>query len=183
MDLGALRPGAARMGMIVREAHEKDRKEIHEALVACGAFTEEEVRVALEVLDLGLRGGLEGEYPLFAAEVEKHVCGYACVGRTPLTASSWHLYWICVHPAAQRKGVGRALREHSEAFVSSHGGLRIVLETSGRPTYRPAHKFYEAAGYIMVGRIPDFYRPGDDCLVYCKTLEPFAWSQPIRGTS
>jgi hypothetical protein len=23
----------------------------------------------------------------------------------------------------------------------------------------------------MQGRIPDFYKPGDDCIIYCKILE------------
>lgn len=167
-----LRPGADRVGVIVREVRSGDRDEIREALIACGAFTEEEVRVALETLDLGLLGGLDGDFPLLAAEIEGRVRGYVCVGRTPLTMSTWHLYWICVHPAAQRKGVGRALQTDAEAFVRARGGQRVVLETSGKPSYARARSFYKAAGYSMVGCILNFYRSGDDCLVYCKTLAP-----------
>jgi ribosomal protein S18 acetylase RimI-like enzyme len=158
------------VGLIVREAQPADRNAIHEALIACGAFTEEEIRVALEILDLGLVGGPEGDYPVFVAEADGRICGYVCLGRTPLTVSTWHLYWICVHPAAKRTGIGRALQEYAEFFVRSRGGQRVVLETSGKSNYSPAHAFYRRAGYTVVGRIPDFYKPGDDCLVYCKTL-------------
>ncbi|MGH9900496.1 MAG: GNAT family N-acetyltransferase [Pyrinomonadaceae bacterium] len=150
---------------------EEDRDAVRDALVAGGAFTEEEVEVALVMVDEGLAGGPEGDYPLFTVEVDGRVRGYACVGRTPLTASTWHLYWICVHPAAQGAGAGRALQSHLEAFVRARGGERLVVETSGRADYERARRFYRGAGYQEVGLIRDYYKPGDDCLLYCKALE------------
>jgi ribosomal protein S18 acetylase RimI-like enzyme len=154
----------------IREVVDADRKAIREMLVTCAAFTEEEVRVAMDVLADGLAGGLGGDYPLFAAELDRCVRGYVCVGQTPLTRGTWHEYWICVHPAAQREGIGQALQAHAEAFVRSRGGERLVLETSGRPAYARTRRFYRRAGYRRVGRIRDFYRPGDDCVVFCKEL-------------
>jgi ribosomal protein S18 acetylase RimI-like enzyme len=159
------------MGVTVRPLRPADREAVAEALVACGVFTAEEVGVALELLDAGLGQGLAGDYPLFAAEVDGRVRGYVCVGKTSLTLATWHLYWICVHPDAQGRGVGRALQAHAERFVRSRGGERLVLETSAGPGYAPAREFYRTAGYGVVGRIADFYRPGDDCLVLCKTLQ------------
>lgn len=156
--------------MIVRPLAPGDRDAVRAALIACRTFTDDEVSVALELVDEGLAKGLDGDYPLFAAEVDGVVNGYICVGKTVLTAATWHLYWICVHPAAQRRGVGRALQAHAEAFVRSRGGERLVLETSAGPAYARARDFYRVAGYAEVGHIADFYRPGDDCLVYCKRL-------------
>src|SRR5262245_8583823 len=154
----------------IRELVKTDREITREILVACGAFTEEQVRVAMDVLAEGLAGGLDGDYPLFAAELDGCVRGYICVGKTPLTRGTWHEYWICVHPVAQGNGIGRALQAHAEAFVRSRGGERLILETSGRPTYARARRFYRRAGYRRVGFIRDFYRPGDDCVVYGKVL-------------
>lgn len=126
--------------------------------------------MAMEVLDDGLAGGVDGDYPLFAAELKGKVRGYICVGKTPLTRGTWHEYWICVHPAAQRHGVGQGLQAHAENFVRSRGGERLVLETSGRPAYARTRRFYRKSGYRAVGRITDFYSPGDDCVVLCKVL-------------
>ena len=154
----------------IRELIEADRESIREILVACAAFTEEEVRVAMEVLADGLAGGPDGDYPLFAAELDGCVRGYVCVGKTPLTRATWHEYWLCVHPAAQRNGIGHALQAYAEAFVRSRGGERLVLETSSLPNYARARRFYRQAGYRRVGRIRDFYRPGDDCVMFSKVL-------------
>ena len=156
--------------VIIRPLASGDRAAIHTMLQTCGAFNDEEVRVALDVLDAGLAGGLDGDYPLFAAELDGAVCGYVCVGKTPLTRGTWHEYWICVDPDFQRCGVGGKLQAHAEAFVRSRGGARLVLETSGRADYQRTRRFYRSAGYHPVGRIRDFYQPGDDCVVFCKEL-------------
>jgi len=155
---------------VIRPLIATDRAPLHEALVTCGAFSEEEVVVALEVLDDGLKGGLDGDYPHLVFEKDGVVLGYVAVGRTPMTEATWHLYWICVHPAAQGMGAGQALQAAAEAFVAEHGGERIVLETSGRPDYERTRRFYLAADYTECGRITDFYKPGDDCVTYVKRV-------------
>ena len=154
----------------VRPLRHTDRDDVLEALSASSVFSEEELRVALEVIDAGLETGLDGDYPLFVAAVDGHVRGYVCVGKTPLTRGTWHLYWICVHPDSQGLGIGQRLQHEAERFVQARGGERILLETSSTPGYVAARAFYERAGYSVVGRVTDFYRPGDDCVMYCKVF-------------
>ena len=154
----------------IREPRPDDRETVGEMLRACGAFTDEEVRVAMELFDEGLATGVDGDYPLFTAEQDGKLRGYVCVGKTPLTRGTWHEYWICVHPAAQRQGVGQVLQAHAENFVRAHGGERLVLETSGRSAYARTRRFYRKSGYRVVGRIGDFYGPGDSCVIFCKVL-------------
>ncbi len=164
--MGALRAPAGRMGVTVRLLAEEDRASVRKALTDCGAFTGEEVRVALEMVD----AGLNGDYSLLAIEMDRKLRGYACFGRAHLTKSSWYLYWICVHRRVQGSGLGRKLQMHVEDFVRKLGGDRLILETSGRLDYERARRFYRQAGFAEVGRIPDFYKMGDDCLIYCKVL-------------
>jgi GNAT superfamily N-acetyltransferase len=143
---------------VIRELVPEDREAIEEALTECGAFSEEEIRVALELFDAGAPGG----YTLFGAEIEGRVLGYVCLAQASLTQSSWYLYWICVHPAAQGKGVGRALQAKSEEFVRSQGCRRLVLETVAGPICEAT--FYENAGCesrIDSGFLPSWRRLRD----------------------
>jgi ribosomal protein S18 acetylase RimI-like enzyme len=151
----------------VRPPAASDRDSVHEALMGCGAFSDEEIHVAIEMFD----SGLGGDYALLGIEADGRLRGYACFGKAALTQRSWYLYWFCVHPAAQRSGIGQTLERTVEDFVRQKGGDRLVLETSGRPDYERSRRFYERAGFTVRGRIPDFYKPGDDCIIYCKTLE------------
>lgn len=157
---------------MIRELTVQDREAVRSMLAACGTFSEDELRVGLEVFDDGVAGGLKGPYPHFALIQDDELCGYVCVGSTPLTQATWHLYWICVHPQVQRQGCGRALLAHAEEFVRIRGGANLVIDTGGRPDYAGQRRFYEKHGYVAVGRIPDFYRAGDDCVIYWKRLQP-----------
>jgi ribosomal protein S18 acetylase RimI-like enzyme len=150
----------------VRSLEAYDRPAVHEALSRCGAFTDDEIRVALEMFD----SGLAGDYSQLGIETDGGLRAYACFGKAALTDRSWYLYWICVHPAVQGTGIGRALERSVEEAVRQMGGDRLVLETSGRAGYERSRRFYERAGFTVCGRIPDFYRPGDDCIIYGKFL-------------
>jgi ribosomal protein S18 acetylase RimI-like enzyme len=158
------------MGVLIRPLQMEDTAAVRETLIACKVFTAEEVDVASQLMMEGLASGLDGDYPLFVAEVSGLVRGYVCVGKTPLTVSTWHLYWLCVHPVTQRLGIGRALQAHAESFVLSRGGERLALETSSRPDYERTRLFYCRAGYTQIGLIADFYKRGDDCVIFCKAL-------------
>jgi ribosomal protein S18 acetylase RimI-like enzyme len=146
-----------------------DLPALRRALEACGTFSAEEVSVAMEILVASIER--PDDYTTFVHDVDGPA-GYITLGRTPLTASTWHCYWLCVHPAHQRRGVGAALLEHAEHWLHAVGGRDLVVETSGRADYEPARRFYSRAGYAVVGRIPDFYKPGDDCVILHKRLAP-----------
>lgn len=171
MDLGAIHQTADRVGMIFREFSPDDRSAIDEMLRSCGVFTDEEIRVALEIVDAWIPFEQDEDYAIFVLESDGRVQGYACFSKTPLTTSTWHLYWICVHPEYQGTGAGRALMYQVEAVIRSRGGKRLALETSGQPRYDRTRRFYRSAGFREVGRIKDFYKTGDDCLTFCKELD------------
>jgi len=158
------------MGVVVRGLVSGDREAVFGILRTSGVFTLEEVGVALELVDHAIANGVDGDYIAFTGVRDGNVCGYVCIGRTPMTASTWHLYWLCVGADAAGAGVGRVLAAHAEAFARDRGAERFVLETSSQPSYDSARRFYEDCGYRQVGRIKDFYKPNDDCLIYCKEL-------------
>ena len=134
-------------------------------------FTVDEIEVALELIDLELAdpGGGHG-YRFVVAELDGALAGYACYGRTPMTEGVWDLYWLAVGPAGPRRGTGTALLEAVEAAALGEGARMIVVETASQPSYGPARAFYERRGYTAVARVPDFYAPGDDKLIYVRRL-------------
>jgi ribosomal protein S18 acetylase RimI-like enzyme len=152
--------------MTIRELARADREAVRAMLVDCRAFSDTEVQVALEMVD----DGLKGDYTLLAVEIEGKLSAYACLGPARTTASAWYLYWICVERSVQGSGVGRMLQAGLEEAVRKSGGDRLVVEASGRADNARVARFYRQAGFAQVGCIPDFYKPGDDCIVYCKIL-------------
>jgi ribosomal protein S18 acetylase RimI-like enzyme len=46
----------------------------------------------------------------------------------------------------------------------------LLIETSSQQTYGGTIRFYEKRGYELAARIKNFYRIGDDKLVFSKEL-------------
>ena len=157
-------------GPRLRSLKSADKGPIEKILRATGAFTEDEVGVALELVDEGLAPGGGGYRFLVAEGAAGEVEGYSCFGDTPLTEGTYDLYWIAVAPSAQGRGIGRTLMRASEGAVRKAGGRMLLIETASKPSYDATRAFYASVGYREVARIPDFYRPGDDKIVYALRL-------------
>lgn len=147
-----------------------DREAIRQILVATQVFTDDEIAIALELVDAVLEKPGQKDYIIRVLEEEKKVLGYYCVGPTPATQATFDLYWIAVDPAAQGKGVGAQLDRHAIGLIREMGGGLVIAETSSRTTYDGTRAFYVRQGYSELARIREYYRPGDDLVVFGKYL-------------
>jgi len=157
----------------IRQLEPRDRPFIEKIVISSEKFNDVEVATALELVDEALDRGEESGY-LFAileyGKKDRAVQGYACYGPVPLTQGAYDLYWIAVDPASQGKGFGSHLLEYVETDVLSRGGRMILIETSSQESYGATIRFYEHSGYHLAARIRNFYRVGDDKLVFQKEL-------------
>jgi ribosomal protein S18 acetylase RimI-like enzyme len=162
------------MKQIIRPMVAADRSGVFRILESAGNFTPEEVGTALELIDEWLELGEHSGYLTYVIEgvgdEESQVWGYVCFGPTPLTESTFDLYWIAVDKTKHRSGVGKKLLKFAEEEVMRRGGKLLLVETSSMETYGGTIAFYEKSGYELVGRIFEYYKPGDDKLVFAKKL-------------
>ncbi|HEY4671986.1 MAG TPA: N-acetyltransferase, partial [Gemmatimonadaceae bacterium] len=123
-----------------------------------------------EWLELGEHSGYL-TYVLEAAGDEgSEVLGYVSFGPTPLTESTYDLYWIAVDKSKHRGGVGKRLLKFTEEEIARRGGTMLLVETSSQETYGGTIQFYEKTGYELVGKIKEYYKPGDDKLIFMKKV-------------
>ncbi len=147
----------------------EDRGRIRAILEATGAFTPDEVDVAIELVDAAAARPDHPDYTVRVREAANGtVAGYTCYGRAPFTEATYDLYWIAVHPDHYGDGSARAIMAAAEEDIRARGGRTILVETASKPGYARTRRFYESIGYVEVARIPDFYKPGDDRVTYWK---------------
>lgn len=161
--------------MKIRPVDPRDRERIHQILVATARFTEEEVKCAMELVDIALEHPEKGDYSVHVLEApdsgpSRSVQGYVCFGPTPLTDGVFDLYWIAVDPNRQGQGIGQLLLKFVENDVRRQRGRMLLIETSSKESYGPTLRFYERSGYDEISRIKDFYRIEDDKVIFCKKL-------------
>jgi GNAT superfamily N-acetyltransferase len=136
---------------------------------ATGMFTPDEIDVAEELIDIYLDVPEQKDYRIVVVENErKDVVGYLTWGPTPLSEDGYDLYWMAVSPAEQGHGYGKKLVRWLEAEVRKLDGRLIIIETSSQAKYEPTRQFYLNLDYKEVARVPEYYKPGDDRVIYAK---------------
>ncbi len=156
---------------MIRMAESIDGYDILAISARVEVFTEEEVRTVDELWrDYLNRGAQVSGYYFLVDREGDHVQGYACYGPRALTEGTYDLYWIAVDKQQHGQGVGKALLRAVEKEIRQMGGRLIVVETSGVDKYTPTRGFYQATGYTREATLKDFYRDGDDLVIYTKHL-------------
>lgn len=143
-----------------------ERADIERVTHAAGNFAGDELTVPLELFDGYVRDAKVSGYNFLSAKKNDRVVGYACYGPTPLTETTFDLYWIVAEAGEQGQGVGRALFERVIDEIKKRNGKMLVIWTSSTAHYDRAQKFYERMGCKLEARVRDYYRAGDDLCVY-----------------
>ncbi|MCP4446886.1 MAG: GNAT family N-acetyltransferase [Myxococcales bacterium] len=158
------------MSVQLRSLSPSDRPVVEGILRSDQTFRDDEVEVALDLVDDALSKA-DSDYWFRIASSDGQVAGYICFGPTPMTACTYDLYWIVVHAEHRGKGLARTLIADMEAALAERGGAaQVRVETSQSEGYGAARKLYENLGYPETARFRDFYSPGDDLIVFYKSL-------------
>lgn len=157
------------MHTIEHQLSPEHREQIEQMLRATESLNQEEVAVALELVDLSL-GNPASDYQFLLARGPSGLAGYLCYGRTPMTEGTYDLYWLVTHPEQRRQGVARALVMALEQRLRSEGARLIRVETSSQEGYGAARRFYRACAYDEAAVLREFYRPGEDLIIFTKSL-------------
>lgn len=147
----------------------QDVENVERIVRSTGAFREDEIPVAIELVSERLSRGETSGYHFVFAERDGRTVGYACYGPIACSLHGWDLYWIAVEGGLRGAGIGRRLIEACERDVADRGGRRIYVETSSKPDYAATRAFYEALGYAAEATLFEFYAPGDSKVIFVKS--------------
>ena len=154
---------------MIRPMEPRDKGPVMGHIRATGFFTPAEVAVAEELIDIYLEKPGQADYHVVVTENEaKDAVGYMTWGPTPLAEDAYDIYWMAVAPSEQGKGRGKEFILWLEDEIRRRAGRLIIIETSSQPKYHGTRQFYVDLDYKDVARVPDFYKAGDDRVIYAK---------------
>ncbi len=153
---------------MIRRIKQADIKKISDMLNRVPNFTETEVDVAMELVNIAGSNSVQTDYNVFVYEDEQKIFGYHCIGQRPLTDAVFDLYWIVTDPDKKGNGIGKSLLEHAEKFVKDKKGRWLLAETSSKDNYSATRNFYLRNNYSIIAEINDFYSQGDSLIVFGK---------------
>ena len=153
---------------MIRKIKQVDTKKIEKILNKIPIFSEVEVKVGMELVNIAASDIEQTDYNVFVYEEEENIYGYYCTGKRPLTDAVYDLYWIAVDPESKKKGIGKELLNHAENFVLEKQGRWLLAETSSKESYEKTRNFYLRNNFSVIAQINDFYAVGDSLIIFGK---------------
>lgn len=156
----------------VRPIIQDDRIILRRMLKVNKTFDEQETALAMEIINQALDNPDSNGYTILCIcmGVDSIVAGYICFGPIPLTDGCYGLYWILVDNRFTGNGLGTELLISMEEMLVKQNARRIYIETSSSAPYDGVRAFYERRGFRTEAVLEDFYRSGDDKIIYVKHL-------------
>ena len=152
---------------MIRQATADDKDSLLAIAQATGLFAPEELEGFGEMMDDQLSGA---EEQCWIADDENGIVGAAYYAPEPFAEGVWNLYFIGVHPDEQGKGRGSALIRYVEERLRKQGDRLLLVETSAQESFEATRTFYRKNGYDEEARIRDYYKDGDDKIIFRKAL-------------
>ena len=115
-------------------------------------------------------GGSSDTNHFWITDDDNGAVGVAYCEMERMTDGTWNLQLIAIRPDRQGQGRGATLLGYVEQTLAARGGRVLLVETSGLPDFERTRRFYRKCGYDEEARIRDFYKAGDDKIVYRKAL-------------
>ncbi|MFN0280739.1 MAG: GNAT family N-acetyltransferase [Kineosporiaceae bacterium] len=126
-----------------------------------------------EMLHGYLDGSLDQHRWIVSEGPTGRVDGAAYYAPEPFADRVWNLYFLAVQPRQHRSGIGTTLVSHVEHALRSageHVARVLIVDTSSTDDYQAARRFYVRRGFDQEARVREFYGPGDDKVVFWKSL-------------
>lgn len=136
---------------------------------ATGLFKSNQIEELAQMLNqhLGDKADSEG---VWFTDYDREPVGVAYVAPERMTKGTWNLYLIAIHPNWQRQGRGAVLLGHVEQMLAENGERILLVETSGLEEFEYVRAFYRKNGYEEEARIREFYKAGEDKIIFRKVL-------------
>jgi ribosomal protein S18 acetylase RimI-like enzyme len=155
---------------MIREIKTDDREKIILLIRATKNFSDAEIVIAEELIDICTGQPEQKDYFAYVADVSGQVAGFLLLGPTPATVGTYDMYWIAVDPEYQGRGIAQELDEYAVRFVKERRGYLLIAETSSQPSYQRTRAFYQKQNYEVLAQIKDYYKPGDDLVIFGKKV-------------
>jgi ribosomal protein S18 acetylase RimI-like enzyme len=145
-----------------------DIENVRSIVTDTALFSKCEIEMAVELVITTLK--IPDEYSFFFAELNDETIAFCNYSLIPCTMDTFDLYWIAVRKKMQGMGIGKMLIKATENDIRVKKGRQILVSTSSLETYSNTRKFYEKAGFSVAAILPNFYKEGDDEIIFKKVL-------------
>lgn len=105
---------------------------------------------------------------IVAEDNDKNIIGFCGYTQDCEVDDVFWLAWFGIKREFQRHGIGTKLVKNLLEALQSHNARLLLVHTSSK--LEGAQHFYDKLGFTLQGRIKNYFRTGEDKLIYSKSL-------------
>ncbi len=154
---------------MIRPAISSDRDQMTKIFCALNLFDTDELKFMSDLIDSYFDGTL-GEEHYWIVNDDSGVTSAAYYAPESFAQNVYNLYFIGVLPNQQGKGIGSLMLKYVENHVKERGQRLLLVETSGLASFEKTREFYVKNNYEKEAIIREYYKEGDDKIVFRKKL-------------
>jgi ribosomal protein S18 acetylase RimI-like enzyme len=154
------------MNVLLRNTTEDDIAGLEEVLDSSGLFPSE----CLNEMMSEYLNNPESEEIWFTCLLEDKPVGFGYCAPEKFTQGTYNLLAIAVRKDMQGKGLGRSMMGYIERLLKEKSNRLLIVETSSDSQYGLTREFYEKLNYVQEATIRDFWKGGEDKIIYLKKL-------------
>jgi len=150
----------------IRPVVQQDLEALKEVIISTDLFPVEE-------LDEMISDYLENptsDQIWMAFILNKVPVAFAFCSPEKFTDGTYNLLAIAVLPKHQGLGIGQQLVKQVEELLAAKQKRVLIVETSSGENFVSTRKFYQKLGYTKEASIREFWKAGEDKVVYWKKL-------------
>ncbi len=154
---------------MIRSIKSSDMHELLALLEATKLFESNDIEELAKMLDLHFNNATDSQ-DVWLTDDDNGLVGVAYVAPERMAEGAWNLYLIAIHPDYQRQGRGASLLRYVEQMLIKRNQRLLLVETSGLDEFEYVRTFYRQNGYKEEARIREFYKAGEDKVIFRKML-------------
>lgn len=158
-------------GIVYRtEPQLSDVEDVKQIVASTGFYSENEVSVAVDLVQERLDRGLACDYLFIFAERDGHAISFVCFGPIPCAKYNFEMYWMATRNDVRRTKIGREMLKRVERVVWAFGGRALYLSTSSKQVFMPAREFFLKSGYRIEATLLNFYDENEHRMMFSKSF-------------
>jgi ribosomal protein S18 acetylase RimI-like enzyme len=155
---------------MIRPAILSDKPEMMSLFRALNLFDTSELEFMSELVDNFCNETLgEGHYLVVNTD-DNTLTSAAYYAPESFGKNVYNLYFIGVIPSQQGKGTGSLMLKYVENHLKELEQRLLLVETSGLPSFEKTRQFYLKNNYEKEATIREYYKEGDDKIIFRKKL-------------
>ena len=154
---------------MIRPLHASDLVAVARLAETSGLFSADELHEVTAMAESFVHGDVD-EGHVWVIHEGDSPDGVAYFAPEGFSDGVWNLYMLAVSPDSHGRGVGAEIVEYVTDTVRDRGGRILLVETSGDASFERTRSFYEMCGFVREATIRDYYGPGEDKVVFWKSL-------------